>query len=60
MEPTTKKYKNRKKTKKQDGICSEVTVTVWGIHVVNPEKEKKRLRWEGFPEKGSFKPEMEE
>jgi len=27
---------------------------------MNPEKEKKRLRWEGFPEKGGFKPEMEE
>jgi len=25
--------------------------TVWGIHVVNPEEEKERLRWEGFAEK---------
>jgi len=23
----------------------------WGIHVVNPEEEKERLRWEGFAEK---------
>ena len=25
--------------------------TVWGIHVVSTEEEKKRLRWEGFAEK---------
>ena len=38
MEPTTKKWKRR--TKKQKRICSEVLVTVWGIHVVSPEEEK--------------------
>ena len=25
-------------------------------HVVSPEEEKKRLRWEGFAEKEGFKP----
>jgi len=30
---------------------SEVTVTVWGIHVLSPEEEKERLQWEGFAEK---------
>jgi len=25
---------------------------------VNPEEEKERLRWEGFAEKGAFKPGM--
>jgi len=29
----------------------EVTVKVWGNHVVSPEEEKERLRWEGFAEK---------
>jgi len=26
------------------------------LHVVSPEEEKERLRWEGFAEKEGFKP----
>ena len=34
----------------------KVTVKVWGgeIHLVSPEKEKERLRWEGFAKKRRF------
>ena len=33
----------------------EVTVEVWGNHVISPEEEKERLQWEGFAEKEGFK-----
>jgi len=46
-EPTTEKWKTEKL---KNGLCSEVTVKVWGIHAVSP-KEKERLRWEEFAEK---------
>ena len=44
-EPTTKKCKT-KKLKSKKRICSEVAVKVWGIHVVSPEEEKEKLRWD--------------
>jgi len=34
------------------------TATVQGVREVSPEKEKRRLRWKGFVEKVSFKPEV--
>ena len=46
-----KKCKTEKVKSKKKRICSEVTVKVWRIHVVSPEEEKERLRWEGFAEK---------
>ena len=44
---------NRKKTKKKkmDMLRSNSKQSGWGIHVVSPEEEKERLRWEGFVEK---------
>jgi len=60
-EPTTKKCKNRKKTKSRKQVCSEITVNSVG----NPRSEylsrrKEGLQWEGFAEKGGFKPGMRE
>ena len=36
---TTNSGEQEEQTEKKR-ICSEVTVTVWEIHIVNPEKEK--------------------
>jgi len=50
-EPTTKKCKTKKKlkSKKTDMLgCNSKSL---GKHVVSPEEEKERLRWEGFAEK---------
>jgi len=49
-ETTTKNCKTEKlKSKKQPNRKS------LGNHVVSPEEEKERLRWEGFAEKEGFK-----
>jgi len=60
-ELTTKKCKNRKKTKSRKQICSEITVNSPG----NPRskylsKRKEGLQWEGLAEKEDFKPRKEE
>ena len=60
-EPTTKKCKNRKKTKSRKQICSEITVNSPG----NPRnkyfsRRKEGLQWEGFAEKEGFKPGKKE
>ena len=34
--------------------CTRFLEHCWGIHVISPEEEKERLRWEGFAEKEGF------
>jgi len=52
-EPTTKNCKSRK-TKKPKTDMLRSNGKSLGNHVVNPEEEKERLRWEGFAEKEGF------
>ena len=42
---------------KTDMLRCNSNKAVWGIHVISPEEEKERLRWEGFAEQEGFKPE---
>ena len=57
METTTKNCKTEKLKVKADML--EVTVKVWEIMQSVLKKEKERLQWKGFAEKG-FKSGMEE
>jgi len=55
----TDNEKVTEKLKRKKRICSQITVKVWGIHVVSPEEvERERLQWEGLAEKKGFKPGM--
>ena len=57
-EPTSKKWKNRKKTKSKKCICSEVLVNSPGNLCSQSWRRKGRLWWEGFAQKEAFKPEL--
>jgi len=64
MKPTTKKCKNRKKTKSRKQICPEITVNSPGnscSKYLSRKKERKEgLQWERFVEKEGFKPGKKE
>ena len=56
-EPTTKSVKTEKLKSKRGNMVRSNSKhnAVWGIHVVNPEEEKERLRCERMCKKGGFK-----
>jgi len=56
-EPTTKKRKTEKLKKVKTDMLRSSSESL-GNHVLSPEEEKERLRWEGFAEKEGFKPVM--